>query len=55
MELCYGKTRVCPQRGNVGQLGVALLPREETDFLRDETEARYPTVMRMCGKTTYDL
>jgi len=39
----------------VGQLDVAFLPREETDFLRDEAEARYPTVMKKCDKTTYGL
>jgi hypothetical protein len=37
------------------QLDVALLPREETDFLRDEAEARYATVMKMYDKTTYGL
>jgi len=55
VEQCCGETLVCPQWGSVGQLDVAFLPREETDFLRDEAEARYPTVMKKCDKTTYGL
>jgi hypothetical protein len=56
MELYCNKTLVRLQRGSVDQLDFSLKKvtafpaREETDFLREEAEARYPTVLKICDK-----